>query len=327
MAMQKCPQVRVNDLPSGSSEVFLTSSFFSRNGTTASLPPPSDVLARGSFNEHHVHFDPVIYDDLGLVVKLGKAPRVTIAEGQCLWALRRVLQRVPVPEIFGWMQQDGITFLYMELIQGVTLEDRWDSMTGSERISVCDQLRVMVSEMHKLGRDPNDLFLGKFATGGVVSPLPFLTCLGDIRRGPYSDVAFTNGVLPRAGPFSAVADFHDWLSATIKRGKEIHWPGYRIEDIPDPYRQMLPDAAAVVFTHADLHPSNMIVSADSDCRVVAIIDWHQAGWYPGYWEFCKAQYAVQGSSEWATKYIPRFLDEPDDIAWNGFEHYTRAFGY
>ena len=81
------------------------------------------------------------------------------------------------------------------------------------------------------------------------------------------------------------------LSSMIKICKEQRQPWYAPEDIPDPYRQLLPDDSSVVFTH-DLHASNIIVSENHPCRIVAMIDWEQSGWYPDYGEFYKAEFTA-----------------------------------
>ncbi|OCT49045.1 Protein kinase-like protein [Cladophialophora carrionii] len=47
----------------------------------------------------------------------------------------------------------------------------------------------------------------------------------------------------------------------------------------------------IVFTHGDLSPINIIVR---EGRVVGIVDWEYAGWYPEHWEFVqffRAMYA------------------------------------
>lgn len=119
-------------------------------------------------------------------------------------------------------------------------------------------------------------------------------------------------------------DFHDWLSIMIRQGKEIHWPGIKAEEIPDPFREMLPDDAKIVFTHADLHPSNIIINQDHPSKILALIDWEQSGWYPDYWEFCKAEYTIEYGSEWH-QYMLEYLEEPKAI--HGFIEYTRALGY
>lgn len=63
-----------------------------------------------------------------------------------------------------------------------------------------------------------------------------------------------------------------------------------------------------------------MLSTGPDPTVVAVIDWAQAGWYPSYWEFCKARRVELNSpgfngeiqDEWRAKYLPLVLDEVDD---------------
>jgi hypothetical protein len=137
---------------------------------------------------------------------------------------------------------------------------------------------------------------------------------------------FTNENRPPAGPFGSVAEFHDWISWANKLPLRCHWPGKELSEIPDPYRSGLPDDAEVVFTHADLHPSTILVSKDTESpRILAIIDWRQSGWYPDYWEFCKAAYTAEVHGEWMNVYIPMFLKEPSCI--DTWDDYARSFGY
>ncbi|KAF4993412.1 hypothetical protein FGRMN_6499 [Fusarium graminum] len=314
MTSSSTNNIFANALPSGPTVAFRESSFFSQNNPDVVLPSPREVLAKSESQEpnfhHRSYHRPVIFESLGLVVKFGKEPSVSIAEGQCLWALRRCLPSVPVPEIYGWTEEDDQIFLYIQLLQGATLEKRWETLCDDERVSVCGQLRDMISDLRQLKQEPEDQFLGH------------------IDRGPYTDIVFTNGTLPRAGPFASVREFHNWLSTMTKLHVwNAHWKGYELEDVPDPFRQMLPDDASVVFTHSDLHPSNIMVSEDNPCRVVALIDWHQSGWYPDYWEFSKAEFTAEPRSEWVTKYLPMFLQEPSETCFEGFESYAATFGY
>ncbi|KAM3422441.1 hypothetical protein BST61_g2789 [Cercospora zeina] len=60
------------------------------------------------------------------------------------------------------------------------------------------------------------------------------------------------------------------------------------------------DSAAfhrICFTHGDLAAINIFVR---DAKVVAIIDWECAGWYPEYWEYTKAHYN--------SVYLPEFYE-------------------
>ena len=80
---------------------------------------------------------------------------------------------------------------------------------------------------------------------------------------------------------------HDWFSTLYRRNlaNPEMYPA-------DPYRSSLPDDVSIVFTHSDLHPSNVIVANDGEPQIVAIIDWQQAGWLPEYWKF-EGQYILR----------------------------------
>lgn len=43
-------------------------------------------------------------------------------------------------------------------------------------------------------------------------------------------------------------------------------------------------------------------------QVLALIDWHQSGWYPAYWEHCKARWTTKIGDEWEVEYLPRILE-------------------
>lgn len=77
----------------------------------------------------------------------------------------------------------------------------------------------------------------------------------------------------------------------------------------------------IVFTHDDLCPPNILISQGPDPRVTAIIDFGQSGWYPWYWEYCKAKrvgrtdkgvFEHAQAEEWAPQYLPLVMDPVDD---------------
>jgi hypothetical protein len=150
--------ISVETLPSGPSIVFKESKYFSQNGPGFPFPSPAEIHAseRSGLGWSRT----ARFEALNLIVKYGKD--ITIAEGQTLWALRRLLpSQVPVPEVYGWCEERGEVFIYMELVEGVTLEDRWGSLSTQARIDICEQLRVMLLELRALQQDPNDRFLGE----------------------------------------------------------------------------------------------------------------------------------------------------------------------
>lgn len=123
--------------------------------------------------------------------------------------------------------------------------------------------------------------------------------LGSVNRGALLDYVFEGK--PQRGPFSTVSDFHDWFSQL---------PQFRLpksQRVLDPYRYYLPDDAMIKFTHGDLHRGNILISSTSPPRVLAIVDWAHGGFYPDYWEYCKAAYTSSYEGEWLNQYVPKFL--------------------
>ncbi|CAE7094742.1 unnamed protein product [Rhizoctonia solani] len=279
------------DLPFGRSAIFKDSSFFHLNGPDSVLPSPVEVVAearrRGMETEFHPR--PLHYPSLGLTVKYGR--NVSTAEGQCLWAVRQSLgDTVPVPEVYGWTVEADVSYIYMEYIPGDTLIYRWGSLSESEKQDICGQLRMMVDSLRSLKQPNGEKFIGT------------------ISREPLLDHAFTTSSAPPMGPFASVEEFHD-LFAKLPR------PYNRDpSDPPHPFRVHLPDDVPIVFTHADLHRGNIIISPPTEGerpRVKAIVDWGQSGWYPSYWEHCKALWTGSPTEEWNTIYIPLFVDPFD----------------
>jgi len=270
--------------------LFHDSFSFQRLNTFAYLPSPTEVreVASRSANRGaklRTRPPPVCFPSLGLLVKYGT--EITSAEGQCLLFLRKKLPTVPVPKVFGWCEDDDQVFIYMELMEGITLEKSWDTLPEDDRLALCQQLRGMIDSWRRLSCD--------------LTP-PYI---GHVNKQPLLDVVFTNTCSPTAGPFSSVSKFHDWFTSSY--GPRRDNPNIP----PHPYRYFLPDDVPIVFTHGDLHPSNIIVSFGPNPRVVAIIDWHQSGWYPAYWEYCKARWTSWIGKEWESKYLPLILDRHD----------------
>lgn len=102
----------------------------------------------------------------------------------------------------------------------------------------------------------------------------------------------------------------------------------------DPFRHAgLPEDACITFTHGDLNPCNILVTpppsdgqqAKDDVRVVAIIDWEYTGWYPDYWEYCKAMFTVHWEDDWVVNGLPQVLDVKEKEE-RGWWEYINAMG-
>ena len=151
--------------------------------------------------------------------------------------------------------------------------------------SIFTQLRDMLRELRALSPPPDT---GIESCGG-----------GSLRdsRIPRSR--------PRFGPFRTIQDFHLWLREHL--GPEEHANRQDDQDRKD-IKEMVAKQDGLwpppVFIHGDLNPFNILVCGN---RVVSIIDWEFAGWYPCYWEYTSAWYGNRTPRAWQDS-IAKFLD-------------------
>ncbi|RNJ59268.1 hypothetical protein D7B24_003024 [Verticillium nonalfalfae] len=192
----------------------------------------------------------------------------------------QLLGQVPIPEVFGWTEDKDQGFIYMSLIEGDTLEQRWIDLNETERQAICAELKPMVKAWRGLKQDGQEPYVGSIGTR------------------PLRDI-FLVYRPELVGPFrgdSAVQQFQDVCGIDI--GCEI----------------------PIVFSHSDLVPPNVLLSRGPNPKVAAVIDWAQSGWYPSYWEYCKARrveldpelFSKALQEEWREKYLPLFIEPVDD---------------
>ncbi|KAJ9312228.1 hypothetical protein DTO271D3_7529 [Paecilomyces variotii] len=257
-----------------------SSSYSSRREPT--LPTPAEIRAINQESGHirsklHGRPPPVIIPSQGLLVKYGS--NVTTVEAQTQTMLYESLQgQVPIPRVFDWTEDGGQGFIYMSLIEGETLQERWASMSETERRAVCEELRRMVKAWRALKQE------GHY--------------IGSLGKKPLNEI-FLQSHPDIAGPYEG--------DGAVQRFQ--HACGIDITD-----------ETPIVFTHGDISPPNILLSRGPNPKVAAIIDWGQAGWYPSYWEYCKArQVGINPKyfddvmqEEWYTKYLPMILDPVDE---------------
>ncbi|KAL2070322.1 hypothetical protein VTL71DRAFT_13348 [Oculimacula yallundae] len=275
-------------LPSADNITFLETSFFTKHREL--LPTPAEVREAAGPISKIFRPPPVSFPSMNLIVKYGRS--ITKAEGQCLWAVHRLCPNVPVPEVYGWCQDGGETFIYTQLIGGATLEHEWPGMDVEEKYEICTQLHGMLNELRQLRQDPSDQFIGT------------------INRQPVQDVIFEH---KHFEVFSDVTSFHDWFSGVVMSHMDL--------SDPDRWRPGLLDEVPIVFTHADLHRSNIMMTWDANGkpRVAGIVDWHQSGWYPACWEFYKTRHTARESEQWEIDFILEFLQSYRGyISWDYF---------
>ncbi|KAK3369364.1 hypothetical protein B0T24DRAFT_557353 [Lasiosphaeria ovina] len=261
------------------------STFITRHGA-GTLPPPTQVRARAGADADNRRPRPVIFRDLGLVVKFGQD--VTEIEAKTQQFVHKELQgTVPVPEVYGWEVdiKRGETYIYMALVAGNTLAAEWGNMTQKHKEVLCNQLRTMWWAWRHL-QHPHPQVTGHY--------------IGTLTRQPVRDVHLVeNG--KTIGPLDG-----DAAVGTFNNRCEI--------DLPTA-------SAETVFTHDDINVFNIMVAREATGpKVVAVLDWAQSGWYPEYWESCKAfstrlhpnKFSTELMDDWML-WLPQVLTQPNKV--------------
>ncbi|KAL1297356.1 hypothetical protein AAFC00_004897 [Neodothiora populina] len=295
------PHLDILTLPdiSKSDMDLVDSSFFqSDDSPKRELPTPASILEKGGDQGVSV----IKIPDLNIAVKIDQATYLRLEEAQTMCAMRQMFPNgeIPVPEVFGWRRYNGQVFIYMSLIHGETLRVAWPSLTEDNKLSIQSDLRQIIMRLRRITQDAPPV-------------------IASVNRGTVQDRFFKTDY--EAGPFFNIKSFNDWVFAAATRqrpGPE----GISGLDLPEMYRNLLPDTGSVYFTHGDLTLGNIMVSKKSGYQTIeAIIDWEQAGWYPEYWEYGKMCYGVEVSHEWRTEDWPDKIVEPFEDAWFAMAEY------
>ncbi|KAJ7449233.1 kinase-like domain-containing protein [Mycena latifolia] len=167
---------------------------------------------------------------------------------------------IPVPRVHRVFKDSrGHPNIVMEYVDGTELEAMWDDLQPIDRLAVMHQLRDYIGQLRRL-KPPHP---------GAVEAINGTSCKDfRVRPDPF-------------GPFSSVAEFQTFL------GRD-----WLMENKPAEYGQSIPAlqrcvsrSYRTVFTHCDLAPRNILIKGT---RIVGIVDWEMAGWYPEYWEYTQA---------------------------------------
>ncbi|KAJ6785430.1 hypothetical protein PWT90_08853 [Aphanocladium album] len=196
-------------------------------------------------------------------------------------------QGLPVPRIFCrerlYASFDGDEDIYsikMSYIAGQPLTKTWVTLTHEERVDVFTQVRNMLLRLTVPEEAPG--FIG--------------SCDGeDIRDSRIAKTHF--------GPICRnEREFNNYLISTIAAAPDSVKKTYR--------RKLNKRRHRIVFCHGDLSPDNIIV--DEHMRVVGLLDWEDAGYYPECWEnikFYSRPSMVSGWHEYGKYLLPNVFEE------------------
>jgi hypothetical protein len=274
------------------------------NSHSSSLsPPPADVLeaiAQGQvlFDQGPVITKKIIFHGKVAVVKYGRNVRHSEALAVNLVHVHAPTVRVPcVLAVYQTCETDGfqITYIISDWIDGCSLDNVWNTLSTHDKDDICEQLRDIIHTLRQL-RPPGPYYVGAVGNMPCTDPIIF-------DQGPFKDIPSFNAALT-----DAARPHFRWNLLSIIQRSLARTDSYRI-----------------VFTHGDLHISNIMVRqsmspSESDQHVtggkrwmvVALVDWECAGWYPEHWEYVKLLSSVKWRSDWAARaqtFLDRHYDE------------------
>ncbi|KAG9251657.1 kinase-like domain-containing protein [Emericellopsis atlantica] len=156
----------------------------------------------------------------------------------------------------------------MEYVDGETLEMAWDKYTEEEKDDVSKQLRGYFNELRQI-------------KGNYIGGIDGTAC----------DDQFFSHDLFAFGPYNDESEFN--------KGLVKAWSHNRQDDA---YVRLLCRTLLdvmknheIVLTHNDFAPRNILVRGS---KVVAILDWEFSGFFPEYWEYCKALWRPGWDAGW-----------------------------
>lgn len=201
----------------------------------------------------------------------------------------RFVQRhtsIPTPRVIASDDGYGDRFLLMKRAEGKNLEVVWPTLEPAQRRRIVKQLRSYISQLRSLQ-----------------SPHGPAVC--SLNGAPLTDSRIT-GRGP-VGPFPNEDAFNERLIETTATYDER-------ATLPE-FRSRLRTDHAIVFTHGDIAPRNILVDGDT---IVALLDWEQAGWYPEHWEFVKAIWcppSPKSSGDLWLEAVEELFDENYESEW------------
>ncbi|TGO40515.1 hypothetical protein BHYA_0036g00480 [Botrytis hyacinthi] len=191
---------------------------------------------------------------LGLYIK--KTTRSVLNEPNALKLIEKYTS-IPSPRFVDVAEQGDEHYLVMTCVRGQQLRHFYHFMFYTERDCLADDLAGYVAQLRKI-------------------PNPTAYMISNTLGGPVFDHRIPNNGI--GGPFNTEADFNYFLVSHIDST-----PARALgeENMPRTHRS--------VFTHSDLHWSNILVGQG---KLSGFIDWECAGFMPEYWEFTKAMYKI-----------------------------------
>lgn len=166
--------------------------------------------------------------------------------------------QIPLPRVHDVFIIGSRTYIVMDYIDAPELTFTWHKLTNMQKKQFFVQLKDYINQMRALEPSNPGHIQAADGTGVFDSRL----CLDNCPM----------------GPFISSREFHTHLGHDCIRTLKTHQQYWPLLD------KMAEKQYRTVFSHSDISPRNVLAR---DGKILGIIDWECAGWYPEYWEYTR----------------------------------------
>ncbi|KAI0148756.1 kinase-like domain-containing protein [Xylariaceae sp. FL1272] len=231
------------------------------------VPPPTDEeVEAGRENNMSFSYEPgrwVCRVGPQTVMKCGNTRNLEM-EFDNLEMLNMNPGLIPVPQLYGLSRQGDWMFIFMEYVDGETLEDCLPRLNPDEQLAIEQQIRQHYRSLRGLRQTRSTYY-------GADGNLPY------IPRPRYQYLA---------GPYDHVEDFiQDFVPFEQYLIHSDFFSNEYVLRMVRNYRLDFIEAAGdtePVFSHGDISLRNIIRRPDGS---LCFVDWEHAGWYPPWYDY------------------------------------------
>ncbi|CAG8403730.1 unnamed protein product [Penicillium salamii] len=258
-------------------------------------------------------------------ISAGPAKLATASEVATIQYLQRNTS-IPIPEILDWSDDAanmvGSEYIIMEHAAGISLQQKWPSMSGDQKVTCIDANYQKLKEMVDLSFPAyGSIYFSTTPWGSSKLPLDnddfcpgphcgtrYWAC-GDSRhyqhtasnQGPWSTIgAYSDGLinagLSRIPPEDSQLRNRPMYQGSVREHLALLEHGRAVLSAMSADSRFR-DAAVPTLFHPDLHKRNIFVSQDDPSVITGIIDWQSSSIEPAFWYADEApDFATGGAS-------------------------------